>query len=261
MNRIFFAMIAVAFLTAAYRQLTWDPPVPAPAPEAVADAPPDPVPPPGSDGSLEGQLAALSQRIERLESPPPPPPAPPEPPVEPIQAFSDGLFDMAKAAVMTIVLPLVGAMAFFLGLMKVAEEAGLMRVFARLLRPVMIRLFPDVPPEHPAMSAMILNMAANALGLGNAATPFGIKAMQELDRLNSEKGTATNAMCLFLAINTSSVTLLPTGVIAIRQTLGSADAAGILPTTLFATLCSTTAAIVAAKVQFAHLGQPITTQK
>jgi spore maturation protein SpmB len=98
------------------------------------------------------------------------------------------------------------------------------------------------------MSAMILNMAANALGLGNAATPFGIKAMQELDKLNPEKGTATNAMCLFLAINTSSVTLLPTGVIAIRETLGSADAAGILPTTLMATILSTTAAIVAAKL-------------
>jgi spore maturation protein SpmB len=95
---------------------------------------------------------------------------------------------------------------------------------------------------------MILNMAANALGLGNAATPFGIKAMQELDRLNPQKGTATNAMCLFLAINTSSVTLLPTGVIAIRETLGSQDAAGILPTTLMATILSTTAAITAAKV-------------
>lgn len=175
-------------------------------------------------------------------------PEPSAPPPEPIKAFSDGLFDMAKAAVMSIVLPLIGAMAFFLGLMKVAEEAGLMKVFARLLRPIMIRLFPDVPPEHPAMSAMILNMAANALGLGNAATPFGIKAMQELDRLNSEKGTATNAMCLFLAINTSSVTLLPTGVIAIRETLGSQDAAGILPTTLMATILSTTAAITAAKI-------------
>jgi len=123
-----------------------------------------------------------------------------------------------------------------------------MSVFAKLLRPMMVRLFPDVPPDHPAMSAMILNMAANAMGLGNAATPFGIKAMQELDKLNPEKGTATNAMCLFLAINTSSVTLLPTGVIAIRETLGSQDAAGILPTTLMATLLSTTAAITAAKL-------------
>lgn len=174
-------------------------------------------------------------------------PADPEA-VRPIVAFSEGLFDMAKVSVMTIVLPLVGAMAFFLGLMKVGEKAGLMTVIAKLVRPVMVRLFPDVPPNHPAMSAMILNMSANALGLGNAATPFGIKAMQELDRLNAEKGTATNAMCLFLAINTSSVTLLPTGVIAIRASLDSSDPQGIMPTTLMATLLSTTAAITTAKL-------------
>ncbi len=165
-----------------------------------------------------------------------------------IKRFNDGLFDMAKAAVVSIVIPLIGAMAFFLGLMKVAEEAGAMKIIAKLLRPLMVVLFPDVPPNHPAMSAMILNMAANALGLGNAATPFGIKAMQELDTLNPHKGTATDAMCLFLAINTSSVTLLPTGVIAIRETLGSTNAAGILPTTLVATILSTTTAITAAKL-------------
>ncbi len=165
-----------------------------------------------------------------------------------IKRFNDGLFDMAKAAVVSIVIPLIGAMAFFLGLMKVAEAAGAMAIIAKLLRPLMVILFPDVPPNHPAMSAMILNMAANALGLGNAATPFGIKAMQELDTLNPHKGTATNAMCLFLAINTSSVTLLPTGVIAIRETMGSSDAAGILPTTLMATILSTGTAITAAKL-------------
>jgi len=244
MNRIFFAMIAIAFVVASFRQCTWDPEV-AVSEQVAAQADPAPVVVPGTNDSLEGQLTALSDRVDRLENPPPPPA---EPPTEPIKAFSDGLFDMAKAAVMSIVLPLVGAMAFFLGLMKVAEEAGLMKVIARLLQPIMVRLFPDVPPDHPAMSAMILNMAANALGLGNAATPFGIKAMQELDRINPEKGTATNAMCLFLAINTSSITLLPTGVIAIRETLGSQDAAGILPTTLLATIVSTTAAITAAKV-------------
>jgi spore maturation protein SpmB len=106
-----------------------------------------------------------------------------------------------------------------------------------------VRLFPEVPANHPAMGAMIMNMSANALGLGNAATPFGIRAMQELDKLNPCKGTATNAMALFLAINTSSVTLLPTGVIALRAAAGSNDPAGILPTTLFATVISTTIAI------------------
>jgi spore maturation protein SpmB len=112
----------------------------------------------------------------------------------------------------------------------------------------MVRLFPDVPADHPAMGAMILNLSANALGLGNAATPFGIRAMQELDKLNSQPGTATNAMVLFLAINTSSVTLLPTGVIALRAAAGSADPAAILPTTLLATIGSTTVAILAARL-------------
>jgi spore maturation protein SpmA len=113
-------------------------------------------------------------------------------------------FDSAKAGVM-LAIGLIGSMAFWLGIMKVAEAGGLMRTLARAVRPLMIRLFPDVPADHPAMSAMIMNMAANALGLGNAATPMGIKAMQELEKLAPEQGTATNAMCLFLAINTSSV--------------------------------------------------------
>jgi len=112
----------------------------------------------------------------------------------------------------------------------------------------MVRLFPSVPPEHPAMGAMILNLSANAMGLGNAATPFGIRAMQELDKLNGSPGTATDSMALFLAINTSSVTLLPTGVIALRAAAGSSDPAAILPTTLFATLCSTAVAVICAKL-------------
>jgi spore maturation protein SpmA len=130
----------------------------------------------------------------------------------------------------------------------VAEAGGMLRILARLIRPLMVRLFPDVPADHPAMGAMILNLSANALGLGNAATPFGIRAMQELDRLNPQSGTATNAMALFLAINTSSVTLLPTGVIALRAAAGSLHSAAILPTTLFATIGSTTVAILAAKL-------------
>lgn len=167
--------------------------------------------------------------------------------VAPMQALGEGMISSAKSSV-TLALGLVGVMALFLGLMKVAEAGGLLAVIARLVRPLMIRLFPDVPPDHPAMGAMILNMSANALGLGNAATPFGIRAMQELDKLNDHKGTATNAMALFLAINTSSVTLLPTGVIALRASVGSADPAGILPTTLFATVCSTAVAITACKL-------------
>jgi spore maturation protein SpmA len=133
-----------------------------------------------------------------------------------------------------------------------------MQIIARAIRPLMVRLFPDVPADHPAMSAMIMNMAANALGLGNAATPMGIKAMTELDKLNAQKGTATNAMCLFLAINTSSVTLLPLGVISIRAAAGATDPASILLPSLFATICSTTVAIVASKL-LARRGEQLLT--
>ncbi|KJS35743.1 MAG: spore maturation protein [Rhodospirillaceae bacterium BRH_c57] len=167
--------------------------------------------------------------------------------VTPMDALSTAVINTATSSV-ELALGLVGVMTFFLGLMKVAEAGGLLTVIAKLLRPVMTRLFPEVPPEHPAMGAMIMNVSANVLGLGNAATPFGIRAMQELDKLNPLKGTATNAMVLFLAINTSAVTLLPTGVVALRAAAGSQDPAGIVPTTLFATLCSTTVAILMAKL-------------
>ena len=196
MNAIFFAIVLIAFVVAAYRQLTWN----------------------GEAGLAEAPMEVLSKAV----------------------------VDSAAGAV-TLAIGLVGVMALFLGLMKVAEAGGLLVMIARTLRPLMVRLFPDVPAEHPAMGAIILNLSANVMGLGNAATPFGIRAMQELDKLNPVKGTASNSMALFLAINTSSVTLLPTGVIAIRAAAGSQDPAGILPTTLFATVCSTTVAIIAAK--------------
>jgi spore maturation protein SpmA len=165
----------------------------------------------------------------------------------PMEALSTAMIEAAGGAV-ELAIGLVGVMTLFLGLMKVAEAGGMLQILARLIRPLMVRLFPDVPSNHPAMGAMILNMSANAMGLGNAATPFGIRAMQELDTLNFQKGTATNAMALFLAINTSSVTLLPTGVIAIRAAAGSNAPAAILPTTLFATIGSTAIAIIAAKL-------------
>jgi spore maturation protein SpmA len=175
----------------------------------------------------------------------------------PMSALSSAMIESASGAV-ELAIGLVGVMTLFLGLMKVAEAGGMLTILARLIRPLMVRLFPDVPPEHPAMGAMILNISANALGLGNAATPFGIRAMQELNSLNRHPGTASNAMVLFLAINTSSVTLLPTGVIALRASAGSLDAAGILPTTLFATACSTVVAILAALFyrRFFPLGEP-----
>ena len=164
-----------------------------------------------------------------------------------MEAVTAAAFDSAKAAV-TLAIGLIGAMALWLGLMKVIEEAGALKLIAKLVRPVMTRLFPNVPHDHPAMSAMVMNIAANMLGLGNAATPMGIKAMTELDKLNTKKGTATDAMCLFLAINTSSVTLLPLGVITVRASAGATGPASILIPSIFATVVSTTTAIIAAKI-------------
>ena len=161
-------------------------------------------------------------------------------------AVGQAAMDSAKASV-ELAIGLVGYIALFLGLMKVVEEAGGLRFMARLIRPILVRLFPDVPEDHPAMGAIVMNVAANALGLGNAATPFGLKAMQELNELNKEKGTATNAMVLFLALNTSGLALLPTGMIGLRALKGSADPAAIFPTTLVATACSTVVGVLAAK--------------
>ncbi|MEY3214190.1 MAG: hypothetical protein RIT28_4671 [Pseudomonadota bacterium] len=163
-----------------------------------------------------------------------------------MEATSKGAFDGAKAAV-DLALGLVGYMALFLGLMKVAEEGGLLRILSRAIRPVMVRLFPDVPPDHPAMGAMIMNIAANMIGLTNAATPLGIKAMQELSRLNRRPGVATDAMVLFLAINTSGLSILPTGVMGVRAAAGSVDPFGIMAPTLFATTMATVTAIIATK--------------
>ncbi|MDH5855976.1 nucleoside recognition domain-containing protein [Lampropedia aestuarii] len=219
MNVLFLAIVLIACLTAGYKQLQWQ----ASAPQA------------GADWANAAATAGAS----------------------PMEQLSAGMIASAAGAV-ELAIGLVGIMALFLGLMKVAEEGGLLTVIAKLIRPLMVRLFPQVPPNHPAMGAMILNMSATALGLGNAATPFGIRAMQALDALNARPGTATNAMALFLAINTSGVTLLPAKVIAIRAAAGSMDPAGILPTTLFATIVSTVAAIVAALLfqRYFPVGQP-----
>ena len=157
------------------------------------------------------------------------------------------LFEESKAAVM-LAIGLIGSMAFWLGMMKVLEAAGALKIIAKIVRPVMSKLFPEIPKEHPAIGAIVMNMSANMLGMGNAATPFGINAMQELDKLNGEKGRATNAMCLFLAINTSSVTLLPLGVITIRAAAGAKEPASILIPSLLATIVSTTVAIIATKL-------------
>jgi spore maturation protein SpmA len=162
-----------------------------------------------------------------------------------IELVTKSIFDSGKSAVQ-LVIGLVGVMVFFLGLMRIAFDAGLRDVVARWLAPLMQRLFPDVPADHPAMSAMLMNFASNILGMGNAATPFGLKAMSELARLNRNASWASNPMVLFLAINASSITLLPPlGTIGVRAAAGSADPWAIWMPTLFATVCSTAAAISA----------------
>jgi spore maturation protein SpmA len=157
------------------------------------------------------------------------------------------VFESAKEAVW-LAFKLIGIMALFLGIMRVAQDGGLLRIIARWLRRPMRWLFPDVPEDHPAMSAMILNLGANMMGLANAATPFGIKAMIELDKLNKRKGVATDAMCLFLVVNTSSLSLLPTGVMGLRAAAGSADPAAIWLPTLLATMTSTIVGIIVVKL-------------
>ena len=160
-----------------------------------------------------------------------------------IDAVTQAAIDMAKVAV-ELAIGLIGIMALWLGVMKIAEAAGLMKLVARAVKPITVRLFPDVPPEHPAMGSIVMNMSANMLGLGNAATPLGLKAMEELQELNPNKETATNAMVMFLAINTSSVQLiLPATVVALMGVAASE----IFLTTILATLCSTITAVVMVK--------------
>ena len=159
-----------------------------------------------------------------------------------MEAVTNGLLTSAVTAV-ELAIGLVGTMAFFLGLVRVAQDAGLLDKVAHALGPVVRKLFPTIPAGSPAISAIVMNFSANMFGLANAATPFGIKAMQELEKLNSRPGTATNAMVMFLAINTSALAILPTGMVALRVSLGSQDPAGIFFTTWFASALATIMAI------------------
>ncbi|MEW6193692.1 MAG: nucleoside recognition domain-containing protein [Bacteroidota bacterium] len=164
-----------------------------------------------------------------------------------MKSVTNAAIDYAANAV-KIALGLIGIMALWLGIMKIAEESGLIKVIAKSVKPVTKFLFPDVPHDHPAIGSMIMNISANMLGLGNAATPFGLKAMEELDSINPTKGIATNAMCTFLAINTAGLTLIPATAIAIRASAGSSDPTIIIGTSFFGALCATLTGITAAKV-------------
>jgi len=160
---------------------------------------------------------------------------------------TNATLDYAGTAV-NIAIGLIGIMALWLGIMKIADEAGLIKIIANALKPVTRFLFPEIPSDHPAIGSMIMNISANMLGLSNAATPFGLKAMEELDKLNPEKGTATNAMCTFLAINTAGLTFIPATAIAIRASAGSSDPAIIIGTSVFGATCATIAGVTTAKV-------------
>lgn len=164
-----------------------------------------------------------------------------------VEAVTNAAIDNAKTGV-ELALGLIGVMTLWLGIMRIAEDSGLVEKLAKGLKPITTRLFPDVPADHPAMGAMVMNMAANILGLGNAATPLGLKAMQELQKLNEEKDTATDAMVMFLAINTSSITLIPASTIAIMKAAGATTPTEIIGPTIIATTVSTVVAVIATRI-------------
>ncbi len=147
-----------------------------------------------------------------------------------------------------LALGFTGIMALWLGIMRIAEQSGLIGAFTRLIAPLMRYLFPQIPDGHPALGSMSMNIVANMFGLSNAATPLGIRAMQDLETLNPRKGTATNDMCMFLAINTSSVQLVPATAIALLAAGGSADPTAVVFPAIIATCASTAAGIIAARL-------------
>ncbi|GAA5346553.1 spore maturation protein A [Planifilum fimeticola] len=168
-----------------------------------------------------------------------------------VAAVAQGRVELVTRAALTgakeavaVCIGLISILVFWMGMMRIAQDAGLLEKLARLLRPVVRFLFPSVPPNHPAMGYILSNISANLFGLGNAATPMGIKAMEELKKMNPDSKTASPAMCTLLALNTSGFTLIPTTIIGLRMKYGSADPTEIIGTTLLATLCSTLVAIL-----------------
>ena len=160
---------------------------------------------------------------------------------------SNATFSSAGTAI-ELAIGLVGGMTLFLGLMRVAQDSGLVQLLARVLRPVFRVLFPDVPRDHPALGAIAMNFGANILGLGDAATPFGLKAMQDLQTLNPDKESASDAMCMFVTLHSSSLQLIPVMVISLRAAAGSKNPSEIIVATIFATLASMAVAIAVSKL-------------
>ncbi len=160
-----------------------------------------------------------------------------------VPQVTTGLWDGAKSGV-EVSIGLISIITFWLGIMKIAETAGLIQSLSKLLRPIAKWLFPSVPTTHPAMGAIVANMSANLLGLGNAATPLGLRAMEELQKLNPLKDQASDAMCTLLALNTASLTIIPATMIGLRAEFHSKGPADIVLPTLLATFIATTAAVI-----------------
>lgn len=161
----------------------------------------------------------------------------------------DGTFDASKSAVMDIALPLVGIMAYYLGMLKIAERAGAINFMSRIVGPFFNRLFPEVPKNHPAVGQMMMNYSANLLGLDNAATPFGLKAMKELQDLNQDKETASNAQIMFLVLHASGLTLLPIAIIAQRAIYHSKDPSDIFIPCIIATYVATLTGLIVVAIK------------
>ncbi|HLR80017.1 MAG TPA: nucleoside recognition domain-containing protein [Bacillota bacterium] len=156
---------------------------------------------------------------------------------------NEAIFESANDAV-TLSIGLISVLVFWLGIMKVAEEAGILQLLAKLFKPIVIKIFPELPKDHPAIGYILSNITANIFGLGNAATPMGLKAMQQMKELSSESEYATRSMITFLAMNTSGLTLVPTTVIAIRMQYDSLAPTEIVGTTIIATMISTMSALI-----------------
>lgn len=164
-----------------------------------------------------------------------------------LEEITQAAMDSARLAV-EMCIGFIGIWALWLGLMNVAQKSGFIQGLSKVISPVLKRIFPEVPKNHPAMGAMVMNMTANMMGLGNAATPLGLKAMEELQKLNQYKDRASNAMCTFLVINTSSIQLIPTTVIALRMSTGSSNPTEIIGTSLIATTVSTVIGLISVKL-------------
>lgn len=164
-----------------------------------------------------------------------------------LHAINSAIVEDASEAVM-FAISLMGIMCLWLGLMNIAERSGLIRSFSKVLAPITSFLFPDIPKGHPAFSSIVMNMVANMFGAGNSATAIGLKAMEEMNSINKNKARATNAMCMFLVINMSSIQIVPLTVLKIRADAGSINATEIIGTSLVATTISTIVGIISVKI-------------